>query len=452
MIASQPPVARPRLLVVAPSAYPFGGVADWLDGFVAGLRARGWPLEVALLAGDHHDVDQYLERHPVGPVTRVENPSGSPEGRQRALAYAIERSGATLVLGVHAGDIEAAVGRVRCAVPRSPRLIVTLHALQRDFYDHLRIRRAAVDGVVVTNRLGVELARDHAGFEPERIAYAPYGVDVAAPALPRSSGERPLRIVWSGRLEQAQKRVDDLGSICAHLDATGVDYRLDVAGSGPEEERLARALAPQVVAGRARLLGAVERARLRADVYEAADVLLVTSTWETGPIVAWEALIAGLAVVASRYVGSGREAALRDGETAVLFPVGDAAAAAAALARVRDVALRRRLVAAGQSEVVARYSHAASLDAWETELLRLRNLPPRELRAENEAPPPAGRLDRWFGAERAESLRSLLGIRHRQDSAGAEWPHALAARGDEEEFLRFATALDWPDATSEGRA
>jgi hypothetical protein len=114
--------------------------------------------------------------------------------------------------------------------------------------------------------------------------------------------------------------------------------------------------------------------------------------------------------------------------------------------------LRRRLAAAGQAEVVARYSLATSLDAWEGALLRLAELPPRAPRSVREPSPPAGRLDRWLGAVRAESLRAALGVRRRQSSAGAEWPHALAARGDEDEFLRRAASLDRPGTGAEAGA
>ena len=435
--------ARPRLLIVAPAAYPFGGVATWLDGLVAGLRRRDWPLEVALLAGHHHDVERYLERHPLGDVHPIANPGGSREGRQRALAEALTALQPEVVLAANVGDIEDAVDRLRRAGAPAPRLITTQHALQRDYFDHLRSRAEVVDGVIVTNRLGVELAREHARMESERIAYAPYGVDLGPP-LSRRQSAGTLGIVWAGRLQQPQKRVLDLPAICAHLDAAGVDYRLELAGSGPEGDRLAAALAPFERAGRVRRLGEVPHERVRDAVYSGNDVLLVTSAWETGPIVAWEALAAGLAVVSARYLGSGREAALRHLDTALLFPVGDAPAAASALGRARDPELRRKLVAAGQAEVGSRYSTNASLDAWEGALLRLAALPPRSARARPEPIAPTGRLDRWLGPPRAESVRRLVRIAHRQRSPGDEWPHALAGAGDERAFLRLAAELDRP--------
>ena len=97
-----------------------------------------------------------------------------------------------------------------------------------------------------------------------------------------------------------------------------------------------------VAGGRVRFLGAVPPAELRERVLRPGRVLLVLSTWEFGPLVAWQAMAWGSLVVSSRFVGSGLEGFLRDGGNALTFPVGDVDAAAAAIARLRDPALRAR--------------------------------------------------------------------------------------------------------------
>jgi glycosyltransferase involved in cell wall biosynthesis len=83
--------------------------------------------------------------------------------------------------------------------------------------------------------------------------------------------------------------------------------------------------------------------RLAAEVYGHHHALVITSSWETGPIVAWQAMASGMAVVSSRYVGAGLEGALEHDATALLFPCGDTDAAAGELARLREPALLERL-------------------------------------------------------------------------------------------------------------
>jgi len=53
------PNHRGSLLFVAPSAYPLGGLATWLDYLVPGLRDKGWKVTIGLTAGQFHNVDAY---------------------------------------------------------------------------------------------------------------------------------------------------------------------------------------------------------------------------------------------------------------------------------------------------------------------------------------------------------------------------------------------------------
>jgi len=101
------------------------------------------------------------------------------------------------------------------------------------------------------------------------------------------------------------------------------------------------------------------------EVYAAADVLVVpsiaTATFrEPWGLVVNEGMNRGLAVVASDAVGAAAGGLVRDEQTGLVVPAGDARALAGAIERLAgDPALRARLGAAGRAEVAA-YSH----DAW----------------------------------------------------------------------------------------
>jgi glycosyltransferase involved in cell wall biosynthesis len=255
-----------------------------------------------------------------------------------------------------------------------------------------------------------------------------------------------------GRLEQPQKRVHDLPLILAELDELlglghrgegAPPYHLRIVGDGPERSAIEKALEPWVQTGRVAFTGALPASLLPEQVYASADVLLITSCWETGPIVAWEAMAAGVPVVSSRYVGSGLEGALIDGETALLFPAGDAESAARALCRLAmDAPLAERLQQAGQRLVAERYSREASVGAWARALEGVLRLPPTPLPVRESALPPAGRLDRLLGPGLAETVRRRLGRSYPHAEPGGEWPHTLAVRADEAALLRAAMAMD----------
>jgi glycosyltransferase involved in cell wall biosynthesis len=425
---------------VAPSAYPLGGVADWLDYLLAGLAAQGVTSQLLLVDGSGHDVGRYLKRHPWSSVVGVSNPTGSHEGRVRALKAAIERSQAELVVSVNIVDVYEAIRRLRARLASGgPRVAMALHGLQGNLLEDIRRHSDVLDGVVATNRLSVAMATKALGHEG-RVHYAPYGVPAGQPSVRSRAPDGVVRLLYAGRVEQDQKRVLDLPLILKGMRASGCDARLSIAGGGPMAPELRRVFDQHGMTRAVDWLGDLDVSRL-AQEYRSHDALLITSEWETGPIVAWEAMSHGLPIVSSRYIGSGLEGALVDGRTAVLFEIGDIDGAVAAIMRLLDANVRFQVVAGGLALANERFSREASVGAWRRALEAVIDSP-RKPAVAPRLSSPAGRLDRLFGVERAEDLRRLLGIRFVPDSPGAAWPHSEEGAAGQDAFLRCAQARD----------
>lgn len=437
------PGLTPRVLFTAPSAYPLGGVAVWLDYLCAGLQLRGFDPIVGLVQGSAHDFDSYRRAYPGLAAVSIRNRTGSGEGRRRAISSAIENLQPDLVVSVNIADTYPAVRRVRQGGRGLPRVAMSLHGIEADLLGDVHANIDLLDAVIASNRLACKLCLAESGLSAERVLYAPYGVDVAAlDAIGRRrSAESRLRIAWVGRLEQDQKQVQQLPSILEALDRSGLDYQLCIAGDGPERTALLANLSQWIQCGRVEWRGALSAADVPGQVYREADVLLLTSTWETGPIVIWEAMAAGVCVVATRYIGSGLEGALVHDTNCLIFDVGDAAGAAAQISRTSDVMLRQRLVVAGRRLVQARYSRECSVESWARALEAVMRLPPTAPAPES-AMPPNGRLDRWLGTGLAESLRRILGIHYLHTDAGGEWPHTSSPIKDNRGLLERASLLD----------
>jgi glycosyltransferase involved in cell wall biosynthesis len=114
---------------------------------------------------------------------------------------------------------------------------------------------------------------------------------------------------------------------------------LELAGDGPERERILRRARELGVADRVRLLGALPaeavRARLaRAGAFALASVALPSGRMEGIPVALMEAMAAGAPVVATDL--SGIPELVRPGETGLLVAAGDAPALAAALASLLE--------------------------------------------------------------------------------------------------------------------
>lgn len=210
-------------------------------------------------------------------------------GQVKNRARRGEHASPVRIAGEH--RIVQAAARLICATPHERDLLVSLYG-------------AAADSVRVVPG-GVALAQ----FRPGNTA-------AARARLGLSGGPIALFV---GRLEPL-KGVDILLRAAAIAD---LDQPLTViiAGvDGPdrhERRRLDALIAELGIGARVRFVGAVEREQLPA-YYQAADVCVVPSYYESFGLVAVEALASGTPVIATR-VG-GLQYTVRDGQTGYLIP------------------------------------------------------------------------------------------------------------------------------------
>jgi hypothetical protein len=197
-----------NILIVAPSAYPLGGVATWIDYIVPGLRQRGWRVTLGLTEGTLHNVDGYLAAHPMRGVIRIRNRTGTCEGRVRGLCHAIMAVQPDIVASVNIVDVYSAVNRLKRNRSLTLRAVMTLHGIEPDYYEQINRGAALLDAVIATNRLACRLASSLGGLESGRIYYAPYGVRLPEPLVTAPiKGLAPIRIGFVGRLDKPQKRM-----------------------------------------------------------------------------------------------------------------------------------------------------------------------------------------------------------------------------------------------------
>jgi glycosyl transferase family 1 len=227
------------------------------------------------------------------------------------------------------------------------------------------------------------------------------------------------------------------------MDRQNISYQLLIAGVGPEESWLRGELKLNVERGTVQFLGALSSKEVE-DLYGTIHALLITSKWETGPIVAWEAMAHGVLVVTSAYIGSGLEDNLRHGENCLIYPLGNAAAAVECILKAQDVELRSRLTSAGIAFVREKMTHERSIKYWSQCFADIKNQPIQAPSLENTRCEPAGRLDRLLGTRLGETVRHVL---HRKPVApaepGWEWPHAsVTSQIPNETFWDLARAAD----------
>lgn len=312
-------MAERRILqLLGPST---GGIRRVVASLTAGLRERGWHVVVAGPAGV---LDGLGGQDAVVPI---------PGGLSPGALWAARRALAPLVAGVdlvHAHGLKP--GWLAASLRPRPPLVTSVHNLVLDeaagraapVLRRLEGRLPSVSDRTIALSSGVAA----------RFAGAP-GVVVIPPAAavgaPRRSVEEmraaygvapgePL-LVTAARLHP-QKDLPMLLDAMARL--PGV--RLLVVGDGPERAALGARADAIGVGERVTFAGALDSA---VDALAAADVVVISSRWESGPLVLSEAMHLGRPVVTTA-VGIAPEV-VTDGVTGRIVPVGDPAALAEAV-------------------------------------------------------------------------------------------------------------------------
>jgi glycosyltransferase involved in cell wall biosynthesis len=166
----------------------------------------------------------------------------------------------------------------------------------------------------------------------------------------RSAGE--FVVGYIGQLIE-RKRVDTLIDAFASLRVDA--RRMFIVGDGDQRARLEARAAERGVGDRVHFTGFRDD---RLELLRGFDALVLPSTLEGIPRCLMEAMAAGVAVVATDIAGT-RDLVV-DGQSGLLFPVGDSRSLAAALEAVQgDDGLRNRLVTAGSARVNEYFSARA---------------------------------------------------------------------------------------------
>ena len=207
------------------------------------------------------------------------------------------------------------------------------------------------------------------GARPERVLVAPQAARSLADSRPGADRwQRPLRLLYVGRLE-TWKGPHVLLQALARLGAD-VDWRLQVAGSGSQEQHLAAEARRLGIGRRVDFLGHVPNDSLGGLYASSAAVVVpsirTASFSEPWALVVNEAMQAGTLVIASDCVGAVQDGLVRNGETGLVFRAGDVNSLAHRLAVVADAANTPsvRGIAEAGHDAISGYSFSTAARAF----------------------------------------------------------------------------------------
>ncbi|MFA5335866.1 MAG: glycosyltransferase family 4 protein [Candidatus Omnitrophota bacterium] len=161
------------------------------------------------------------------------------------------------------------------------------------------------------------------------ISHIPYGITIPSEGPEKKYSLRPLKLAYFGRIEQKQKNVFDLAALAALLDDKGVDYSLDIIGSGPDKRELASKFAGSK---RVRLSGQVPHREILAAL-TGYDAFVQVSKYEGFGLSMIEAMVRKIIPCVTKASG-GASYLINNGMNGFTVDIGDMGAMASVLKRI----------------------------------------------------------------------------------------------------------------------
>jgi glycosyltransferase involved in cell wall biosynthesis len=298
--------------------------------------------------------------------------------RERALITDLCKRVAPDVVHTHGYRSDLMAGRLLPG--RSWGLMSTAHGFTRGdaknrFFEWLQRRTYPRFDAIVAVSGSVEQRLVAAGVDETRLhvvpnAWVPSGAPLDGPSARQELGlpREGSFVGWVGRLS-AEKGPDVLIEAIALFEDERVHFV--IVGDGPERRSLEERARALGVSDRLHWTGAVERA---GRLFAAFDLFVLSSRTEGTPIVLFEAMEAGVPIIAARVGGVPEVVSSRE---AILIPPTDPPALAEAIRNaVNDPVTTESLVGSARIRLVEAYGPEAWLRSHEAIYRQIRGSPP----------------------------------------------------------------------------
>lgn len=360
-----------------------GGAEVQVVSLAKRLQLLGWkPSVISMLPADGRLADE-LRSFDIG-VYSLNMRAGSPNPQAIFSLITILRRLNPAILHSHMWHANLLARVVRLFLWRAPKLVCTIHSGKETGYCR-QLSYRATDFIpnrttTVSRAAGARCVKMHT-ISAGKLSVLPNGVDVAR--FKANLGTRLLvrqalglnsQFAWLavGRLEFPKDYPNMLRAFSRLPTDNAV---LLIAGVGPQKDELQNLIQELHIADRVRLLG------LRSDIPElmnAADGYVMSSRWESLPMVLLEAAATGLPIVATR-VGGIDEIVL-DGATGRLVEPNNSDMLADAMSRIMRVDSCRiqEMSRVARQHVETNYSLDTAVAQWEAlyhDLLQFESTP-----------------------------------------------------------------------------
>jgi glycosyltransferase involved in cell wall biosynthesis len=307
------------MLIILPDHLRVSGVTTWAIHAVEGLRDRSIPAGLIVHTQPGESVPDFLAPYIVGCVTNA-TPIHHLYGCLDEIVpvylkainemYAITKQPVVVAPNLH-GDCYGAIATIARNHPNLVRVVSWIHSDNE--YDIAVAKRfePMLHAIVPVSRELENIANRKLPLRSDDIHHIPYCIEVEQGFMVReSAADRPLRIVYTGRIHEQQKRTSTLPLIARRLNDLGLDFEFRIVGDGPEMDELLR---DSKSIEQIKIIGSVPPGEVRSHL-QWADLWVLPSRYEGQSVAMLEALSQGCIPIVTQ-VRSGSHDAVIDGHT-----------------------------------------------------------------------------------------------------------------------------------------
>ncbi|HMJ73722.1 MAG TPA: glycosyltransferase family 4 protein [Solirubrobacterales bacterium] len=293
-------IAQPKIVIPC-SDWAVSGVNASMESIGLQLTELGWDLEV-LFTRDEAAVRESSLDHPLPliPYRFLERDRKGPPGVWNALLGDLESQAPCILFMAY----DFLANSAAAALTESVGIVTWVQADDRDYYEQVyRLGRYCNAVICVSEVLRDRVAEMNPVIGEHTRVIHNSSVRQEDVARRRARKGDKMRLVYTGRLVQYQKRILDFIDLAQALDRTGVPYEITLIGTfsahDGTRDQFERLGAPHIADGRINLAGRMRREEIM-EVLTAQDFFVLLSDFEGLPLALVEAMARGCVPVTAQ--------------------------------------------------------------------------------------------------------------------------------------------------------
>ena len=208
-------------------------------------------------------------------------------------------------------------------------------------------------------------------FNPQKTLTIPNAVNIQSFAdLPSLNHSLPLKLIYLGRIEEASKGILWLPDIINEAIKLGIQCTLNIAGNGPDLDKLKEKTYKLGLVNYINFLGNIEYGKVPS-ILAQHHGFLMTSRYEGLPLSLVEVMSAGCVPISSQIKGV-TDFIITEGKNGYLFPIGDCKEAARQLQKLQDKSTWQKLSHNARQSIKSRFTIQQQAQSYADLINRLR--------------------------------------------------------------------------------